>query len=108
MLKCLPNQCSTPSVPEIQISVLLAQSPIGPFLVVHLIYDVRDAMGANALNTAAERLAPRIEALTGGRVQVIDEAGQRERCPAQQQQVRVHRRQHELLRLISASDLCHQ
>ncbi len=44
------------------------QSAIGPFLVIHLIYDVRDAMGANALNTAAERLAPRIEALTGGRV----------------------------------------
>lgn len=43
-------------------------SPIGPFLVLHLVYDVRDAMGANALNTAAERLAPRVEALTGGRV----------------------------------------
>jgi hydroxymethylglutaryl-CoA reductase len=43
-------------------------SPIGPFLVVHLIYDVRDAMGANAVNTACERLAPRIEAITGGRV----------------------------------------
>lgn len=43
-------------------------SPIGPFLVLHLIYDVRDAMGANAINTACERLAPRIEALTGGRV----------------------------------------
>ena len=44
------------------------QSPIGPFLVVHLIYDVRDAMGANALNTAAERLSPRLAALSGGRV----------------------------------------
>jgi hydroxymethylglutaryl-CoA reductase len=43
-------------------------SPIGPFLVVHLIYDVRDAMGANAVNTACERLAPRIEGITGGRV----------------------------------------
>lgn len=43
-------------------------SPIGPFVVVHLIYDVRDAMGANAVNTACERLAPRIEAITGGRV----------------------------------------
>ncbi len=43
-------------------------SPIGAFLVVHLIYDVRDAMGANAVNTACERLAPRIEAITGGRV----------------------------------------
>src|SRR5687768_13975861 len=43
-------------------------SPIGSFLVVHLIYDVRDAMGANAVNTACERLAPRLEAITGGKV----------------------------------------
>jgi hydroxymethylglutaryl-CoA reductase len=42
-------------------------SSIGPFLVVHLIYDVRDAMGANAVNTACEHLAPRLEAITGGR-----------------------------------------
>jgi len=47
---------------------LIPDSPIGPFLVVHLVYDVRDAMGANAVNTAVERLAPRIESLTGGRV----------------------------------------
>jgi hydroxymethylglutaryl-CoA reductase len=47
---------------------LIESSPIGPFLVVHLIYDVRDAMGANAVNTAVERLAPEIEAITGGRV----------------------------------------
>ncbi len=47
---------------------LIADSPIDPFLVAHLIYDVRDAMGANAINTACERLAPRIEAITGGRV----------------------------------------
>jgi hydroxymethylglutaryl-CoA reductase len=46
---------------------LIDNSPIGPFLVVHLIVDVRDAMGANAVNTAVERLAPYIEALTGGR-----------------------------------------
>ncbi len=46
----------------------IAHSPVGPFLVIHLIYDVRDAMGANALNTAVERLAPQVEALTGGRV----------------------------------------
>lgn len=46
----------------------IRDSAIGPFLVIHLIYDVRDAMGANAVNTACERLAPRIEALTGGRV----------------------------------------
>ncbi len=36
---------------------IIEQSPIGPFLVLHLIYDVRDAMGANAINTALERLA---------------------------------------------------
>ncbi len=47
---------------------LIDPSPIGPFLVVHLIYDVRDAMGANAINTALERLAPRVEEITGGKV----------------------------------------
>lgn len=47
---------------------LIDDSPIGPFLVVHLIYDVRDAMGANAVNTACEHLAPSIEKITGGRV----------------------------------------
>ncbi len=47
---------------------ILTDTPIGPFLALHLIYDVRDAMGANAVNTACERLAPRIEGLTGGRV----------------------------------------
>lgn len=47
---------------------IIEHSPIGPFLVVHLICDVRDAMGANAVNTTAERLAPRIAGLTGGRV----------------------------------------
>lgn len=40
----------------------------GPFLVVHLIVDVRDAMGANAVNTMAETLAPKLEEWTGGTV----------------------------------------
>lgn len=47
---------------------IIEKSAIGAFLVIHLIYDVRDAMGANAVNTAVERLAPRIEALTSGKV----------------------------------------
>ena len=47
---------------------LIDESPIGSFLVLHLIYDVRDAMGANAVNTATERLAPLVESITGGRV----------------------------------------
>jgi hydroxymethylglutaryl-CoA reductase len=47
---------------------IFEDSPIGGFIVIHLIYDVRDAMGANAVNTACERLAPEVEAITGGRV----------------------------------------
>ncbi|MBN1259795.1 MAG: hydroxymethylglutaryl-CoA reductase, degradative [Anaerolineae bacterium] len=47
---------------------VLESTPAGPMLVLHLAYDVRDAMGANAINTACERLAPRVEAITGGRV----------------------------------------
>jgi hydroxymethylglutaryl-CoA reductase len=43
------------------------QTPTVPMLVVHLLFDVRDAMGANAVNTAAEAIAPRLEALSGGR-----------------------------------------
>jgi hydroxymethylglutaryl-CoA reductase len=42
-------------------------TPVGPMLVVHLLYDCRDAMGANAINTAAETIAPTIETLTNGR-----------------------------------------
>ncbi len=45
----------------------LTDTPLGPMLIVHLVIDTRDAMGANAVNTAAERLAPRLEAITGGR-----------------------------------------
>jgi len=37
-------------------------------LVVHLIYDCRDAMGANMINTACEALAPLVQEITGGRV----------------------------------------
>jgi len=52
---------------DIEVRVI-DDSPIGPFMVLHLVYDVRDAMGANAVNTACERLAPQVEAITGGRV----------------------------------------
>jgi hydroxymethylglutaryl-CoA reductase len=46
----------------------LTETPVGPMLIVHLIYDTRDAMGANAINTAAERLSPMLESLSKGRV----------------------------------------
>jgi hydroxymethylglutaryl-CoA reductase len=44
--------------------------PLGHMMVVHLVVDVRDAMGANAVNTMVERLAPELEALTGGRARL--------------------------------------
>ncbi|AEC19841.1 HMG-CoA reductase [Pusillimonas sp. T7-7] len=42
----------------------------GAMVVVHLIVDVRDAMGANTVNTMAEAVAPRMEQITGGRVRL--------------------------------------
>jgi hydroxymethylglutaryl-CoA reductase len=52
---------------DIEVRVIEA-SPVGPMLVLHLLYDCRDAMGANTVNTAAEALRPMIEDITGGRV----------------------------------------
>ncbi len=45
-------------------------TPRGPMVVVHLIVDVRDAMGANTVNTMAEAVAGRIEQVTGGTVRL--------------------------------------
>lgn len=45
----------------------LPETPTGPMLIIHLHVDCRDAMGANAVNTAAETIAPRLEQLSGGR-----------------------------------------
>lgn len=42
----------------------------GPMLVIHLLVDVRDAMGANTVNTMAEAVAPAVEELTGGTVRL--------------------------------------
>ena len=47
---------------------LLNETTVGPMLVVHLVHDVRDAMGANAVNTACEAIAPELERLSRGRV----------------------------------------
>ncbi len=40
---------------------------LGEVLAVHLLVDVRDAMGANAVNTMCEAVAPLLEGITGGR-----------------------------------------
>jgi len=41
-----------------------------PMVVVHLLVDVRDAMGANAVNTMAEALAPHISQISKGKVRL--------------------------------------
>lgn len=46
----------------------LRDSAIGPMLIIHLLVDCRDAMGANAVNTAVEAIAPLVERITAGRV----------------------------------------
>ncbi|MCK4457092.1 MAG: hydroxymethylglutaryl-CoA reductase, degradative [Thermoplasmata archaeon] len=40
----------------------------GPMVITHILVDCRDAMGANAVNTMAEAVAPLIERVTGGKV----------------------------------------
>jgi hydroxymethylglutaryl-CoA reductase len=50
------------------VEAYVKDTPHGPIIVVHLIVDCRDAMGANAVNTMAETVAPHIEKVTGGKV----------------------------------------
>jgi hydroxymethylglutaryl-CoA reductase len=50
------------------LEVHIIETAAGLMLISHLIVDTQDAMGANAVNTMAEGLAPEIEQLTGGRV----------------------------------------
>ena len=45
-------------------------TPAGPMVVLHLLVDVRDAMGANTVNTMAETLAPRVAELARGEVRL--------------------------------------
>lgn len=50
------------------LEVHILPSRRGTMVVMHIIADTRDAMGANAVNTMAEALAPHVEEITGGRV----------------------------------------
>ncbi|MBI4702858.1 MAG: hydroxymethylglutaryl-CoA reductase, degradative [Deltaproteobacteria bacterium] len=51
-----------------RLAPLESGDPAGPMLVVHLVVDVRDAMGANLVNAMCESLGPRLASLAGGRV----------------------------------------
>jgi hydroxymethylglutaryl-CoA reductase len=55
---------------DVEVRVLPAPEGAGgePLLIVHLLIDTRDAMGANLINTMAEGIAPMIAEITGGRV----------------------------------------
>ena len=50
------------------VEVRVIETARGPMVITHLIVDCRDAMGANAVNTMAEAVAPHLEEWTGGRV----------------------------------------
>ena len=53
-----------------ELKVRLLSTRVGPMVIAHLIVDTRDAMGANAVNTMAEKLAPQIEGWVGGAVKL--------------------------------------
>jgi len=50
------------------IEARIIETESGPMVIVHILVDCRDAMGANAVNTMAETIAPKIEGITGGTV----------------------------------------
>jgi len=52
------------------LEVRILDTPLGKMIVTHLIVDVRDAMGANAVNTMCEALAPMLEEITEGKVRL--------------------------------------
>ena len=57
----------------------------GRMLIVHLLVDTQDAMGANTINTMVEGLAPEVERLTGGKVYLRILSNYTDRCLASAQ-----------------------
>ncbi len=53
-----------------EVEVRIIRTLGGPNVIVHLLVDVRDAMGANAVNTMAEATAPLIGEISGGKVRL--------------------------------------
>ncbi|AKF82734.1 3-hydroxy-3-methylglutaryl-coenzyme A reductase [Myxococcus fulvus] len=55
---------------DVEVRILPApEGPRGePLLVVHILIDTQEAMGANLINTVAEGVAPLVEQITGGKV----------------------------------------
>lgn len=63
---------------------VLPDASCGPVLAVHVLVDVGDAMGANAINTIVEALAPTVEDLAGGasRLRILSNLADRRRARA--------------------------
>lgn len=53
---------------DVEVVIHPGASELGDMLVVHLLVDTRDAMGANLVNTMCEGVAPLVEKITGGKV----------------------------------------
>ena len=58
---CIRDRCR-------DVTARVIETGSGPMVIVHILVDCRDAMGANAVNTMAETIAPTIESITGGTV----------------------------------------
>ena len=50
------------------IEVRIIDTDSGPMVILHILVDCRDAMGANAVNTMAETIAPIVESISNGTV----------------------------------------
>jgi len=55
-------------VRDIETRIVDGGDTVGRMLIVHLLVDVREAMGANMINYACEAAGPVVEEITGGRV----------------------------------------
>ena len=67
-----------------KLEVRVLDTAAGPMVITHLIVDVRDAMGANAVNTMAEAVAPTIEKVSEGKVylRILSNLADRRLCRA--------------------------
>lgn len=50
------------------VEVRTLETAVGPMFIVELLVDTKDSMGANVVNAMAEAVAPLVESLTGGKV----------------------------------------
>jgi hydroxymethylglutaryl-CoA reductase len=69
----LVKDANTPDAPMVKfggglrdIQCKILSTTRGEMLIVHILVDCRDSMGANSVNTYSEMLSPKLEALTGG------------------------------------------